>query len=167
VNLQDASAPFTKLVLGEPNAENPILPASMVISDPRNDDRIVHAARKIDKCHNCGKTGHWAKDYKAKRNFGFNNCTTSKIEAFTFRGTAYKKTVDKMFKKIRKFAKANRKPSRAHFTDDVNDEGSQVDSDTTSDKKGKPDLYARAKERNIDDDIAAFVVDKDINKLHQ
>jgi hypothetical protein len=124
VNLQDASAPFMKLVLGEPNAENSTLPASMVISDPWNNDRTVHAARETDKCHNCGKTGHWVKNCRAKRNFGFDNCTTPKIEAFTFRGTAYKKTVDKMFKGIRKFAKANRKPFRAHFTNDVDDKGS-------------------------------------------
>jgi hypothetical protein len=123
VNLQGASASFTKLVLGESNAENPTLPASMVISDPWNDDRIVYAARKTDKCRNCGKTGHWTKNYKTKRNFSFNNYTTPKTEAFTFRGTAYKKTVDKMFKKVRKFAKANRKPFQAHFTNDVNNKG--------------------------------------------
>jgi hypothetical protein len=167
VNLQGASAPFTKLVLSEPNAENPILSASMVISDLWNDDRTVYAARKTDKCHNCGKTGHWAKDCKAKRNFGSDNCITPKIEAFIFRGTAYKKTVNKMFKEVRKFAKANRKLFRAHFTDDVNDEGSQVDSDIISNGKGKSNPYARAKERNIDDNIAAFVINEDINKLYQ
>jgi hypothetical protein len=167
VNLQGALAPFTKLVLGEPNAENPTLSASMVISDLRNDDRTVHAARETDKCHNCGKTGHWAKNCRIKRNFGSNNCITPKTEAFTFRGTAYKKTMDKMFKEVRKFAKANRKPFRAHFTNDVNDKGSQINSDTTSDKKGKPNPYSRAKERNINDNIAAFIINENINKFHQ
>jgi hypothetical protein len=65
-----------------------------------------------------------------------------------------------MFKKVRKFAKANRKLFRAHFTDNVDDKGSQMDSNITSDEKSKSNPYARAKKRNINDNIAAFVINK-------
>jgi hypothetical protein len=74
--------------------------------------------------------------------------------------------MDKMFKKVRKFAKANRKLFRAYFTNNVIDKGSQMDSDITFNRKSKFDPYARAKKRNINNNIAIFVINENINKLY-
>jgi hypothetical protein len=143
----------------------------MAISDPRTDDRNVHAARETNKCHNCGKTGHWARDCRkpaAKRAQFGKNYTSQKNENFsgTIKRTIYRNIMNRVIKDVRKFIKINRKPGRAYAANkDDEDDAAVSNSDFDSESDGeKADSYERYKERTFDDNIAAFVAGEPIKQ---
>jgi hypothetical protein len=95
-HLQGFIAPFYEVTIDESKdgktailQQPPAIPPS-VIADPRTDDRIVHAAKETQNiCFNCGKTGHWAKDYKAQSKWP-KDSSNPKGEAVTLKGTLFR-----------------------------------------------------------------------------
>jgi hypothetical protein len=176
VHLQGPLAPFYELTVGDSQDGKPAeaqlkQPPTMAISDPRTDDRNVHAARETDKCHNCGKTGHWARDCRkpaAKRAQPGKNYTSQKSENFsgTIKGTIYRDTMNRVVRGVRKFTKTDHKPGRAHAAnEDDEDDAAVPNSDLDSESDGeKADPYERYEERTLDDDIAAFVAGEPISQ---
>jgi hypothetical protein len=169
VHLQEPLAPFYKLTVGNSQNGKPAeaqlkQPPTMAISDPRTDDRNVHAARETNKCHNCGKTGHWARNCRkpaAKRAQSGKNYTSQKSENFsgTIKSTVYRNIMNQIVKNVRKFTKTNRKLGRAYAANKNDEDDAAVpnsDLDSKSDDK-KADSYERYKKRTFNDNIAAFM----------
>jgi hypothetical protein len=176
VHLQEPLASFYEFTVGDSQDGKPAEAQlkqlfTMAISDPRTDNRNVHAAREINKCHNCGKTGHWAKDCRkpaAKRAQPGKNYINQKSENFsgTIKGTIYRNIMNRIVKNVRKFIKTDRKPGRAYAANEDDESGAAVsnsDLDFKSDDE-KADSYERYKKRTFNDNIAAFVAGEPIKQ---
>jgi hypothetical protein len=180
VHVQEAAAPFYQLIVNKPSDVTLAQPLAMVISDPRTDDRAIQAARETDKCHNCGKTGHWAKDYRSKltggksgrsgrsgrpdksgKPTGGNNKPVSFTKNFEKDGEKFipHGTLHRVISEVRNLADY-RKRGRTYAAienGNANDKNVTLATDSEFDEKGKSDPYERYEERTINDNITAFM----------
>jgi hypothetical protein len=168
INLQGPTAPFYELTIrestdGKPAEAQITQPPVMKISNPVTDDRAAHAARETDKCHNCGKTGHWARDCRSKSNTARQPTKFPRRngEEVTIKGVLWKNRITDGFRKFTK-SKPKGKP-RAHLADDGDDDTSTQapSTDSDEDEEGKPDPTAKY-ERTFEDELTAFAAGEDI-----
>jgi hypothetical protein len=127
INLQKPIASFYKLIIRESTNGKPAkaqitqLPI-MKISNPVTDEKAAYAARKTDKCHNCGKTGYWAKDYKNKSNIIRQPIKFPKRdgEKVTIKEVLWKNRITDEFRKFIKFKPKGK--FKTHLANDGDDD---------------------------------------------
>jgi hypothetical protein len=123
-HLQNSTASFYEIIIGESKdgktatlQQPPAIPPS-IIADPRTNDRTVHAAKEIQNtCFNCGKTGHWAKNCKA-RSKKPKDSSSPKNEAVILKGTFFRNS--QLARKIESYInkrKTNLRQNRVYIID--------------------------------------------------
>jgi hypothetical protein len=168
INLQKPTAFFYEFIIRKLTngklAKAQITQSPMMkIFNPVINDKAAYAARETDKCHNCGKTGYWAKNCRSKFNTAHQPIKFPKRngEKVIIKEILWKNRITNEFRKFTKF-KPKGKP-RAHLADDSDDNTSiqAPSTDSDEDEKGKPDPIAKY-ERTFEDELTAFAAGKNI-----